>query len=149
MSLEICHACFSVLSWILAASATVVGGSAPTCTRAVARVHVCGRPFSRSRRKKEKHIADVPEPQIMEEILEAAAKDTLQERISERMRGQTVDQLGDQVCREPTESIHRHGCRHACGDATTGPSKSDGVEDRGRPWKTSWRSSSAELWRRL
>ena len=43
------------------------------------------------------------------------------------------DQPGDQVCRVFADSIHRQGCRYACGDATTGPSDSDGVDDHGRP----------------
>ena len=75
-----------------------------------------------------KHIVDVPEPQIKEELLEVAAKDTLQERISERLHQHTVDQPGDQSCRDPAESIHRQGCRDACGYATTGPSDSEVVK---------------------
>ena len=90
-------------------------------------------------------VVDATMPQIMEE---------LQERISERMHEQVVDapvpvtvhQPGDQACRVPAESIHRQSCRHACGNATTGPSDSDGFEDCGRPAE---RSSSAELWWRL
>ena len=35
--------------------------------------------------------------------------------------------------RDPADSLHRQGCRYACGDATTGPSDSDGVHDHGRP----------------
>ena len=45
-----------------------------------------------------------------------------------------ADQPGDQVCRVPTDSVHRQGCcRYACGDAVKGPSNSDGVEDCGSP----------------
>ena len=107
-------------------------------------VHACSR--TRARRwaelwnllacqeEYEEHVADVPELQIMEEILKVAAKDTLQERFSESIFEQTVDHPGDQACRVPTDTIHRQGCcRYACGDATTGPSDSDWVEDRGSP----------------
>ena len=83
-------------------------------------------------------IVDVPARQTLEE---------LQERILEHMNDQivdvpmpkTVDQPGDQVCQDPTDSIHRQSCRHACGVAATGPSDLDSVESRlGR--------SSAKLW---
>ena len=40
-----------------------------------------------------------------------------------------IDQPGDQACRDPADSIHRRDWRHACGDATTGPSDSDCAED--------------------
>ena len=69
-----------------------------------------------------KKIVDVPMPHV-----------ALKERISERFHEQTVDHPGDQACGDPADSIHRQGCRYACGDATTGPSDSDGVDDHGRP----------------
>ena len=47
----------------------------------------------------------------------------------------------NQVTEDPADSLHRQGCRHACGDATTSTSESDGVKDRGNLW----RSSSAAL----
>ena len=56
---------------------------------------------------------------------------TSQERISERINEQTVDQPGDQARRDPADSIHRQSCRHAGGDAVTGPSDSRCAEDRG------------------
>ena len=60
-----------------------------------------------------KQIVDVPMPHV-----------ALKERISERIHEQTVDQPGDQACRDPADSLHRQGCRYACGDATTGESDS-------------------------
>ena len=69
-----------------------------------------------------KQIVDVPMPHV-----------ALKKRISERIHEQTVDQPGDQDCRDPEDSVHRQGCRYACGDATSGPSDSDGVDDHGRP----------------
>ena len=59
--------------------------------------------------------------------------DALKERISEHFHEQTVDQAGDQACRDTADSIYRQGCRYACGDATTGPSYSDGVVDHRSP----------------
>ena len=41
--------------------------------------------------------------------------------------------LEDQVSWDPTETVHRQSCRHTYGDAATGPSYSDGVEDHGNP----------------
>ena len=70
-------------------------------------------------------IADVPVPAIWGTFL--------QERFSGRMHEQTVDLPGDQARRDPADTIHRHGCRYACGDATAGPSGSDGAEDCGSP----------------
>ena len=49
---------------------------------------------------------------------------------------QTVDQPGDQVCKDPTVSIHRQSCRYACGVAATGPTDLDSVEDCGSPART-------------
>ena len=46
---------------------------------------------------------------------------------------QPVDQPGDQACLCSADSIHRQGCRYACGDAANGVSDADGVEDRGSP----------------
>ena len=43
------------------------------------------------------------------------------------------DQPGDQARRDSAEYVRRHGCRHACGDAPTGPSGSDCAGDGGRP----------------
>ena len=71
------------------------------------------------------------------QVVDATAPQIMEERISERMHKQVVDapvpmtvhQPGDQACRVPTESTHRQNCRRACGDATTGPSDSDGFED--------------------
>ena len=63
---------------------------------------------------------DAAVPHVLEE---------LQERISERMHEQTVDQPGDEECRDPADLLHRQGCRYACGDETTGPSDSDIIED--------------------
>ena len=40
-----------------------------------------------------------------------------------------ADGPGDQACQDPTDSMHRRGCRCPCGDATTGPSFSDYAED--------------------
>ena len=39
-----------------------------------------------------------------------------------------ADQPGDQVGRDSADSVHRQGCRHTCGDGTTGPSVSDCAE---------------------
>ena len=71
-----------------------------------------------------KGTLDATVPQIMEEI---------EERISERMHEQVVDasvpmtvhQPGDQARRVPADLLHQQSCRHACGDAATGPSDSD------------------------
>ena len=46
---------------------------------------------------------------VFYECEDTTAKDTLQERISERMHEQTVDQQGDQVCRDPADLLHRQG----------------------------------------
>ena len=56
-----------------------------------------------------------------------------QDRISERIHEQTVDQPGDQARRDTADFLHRQSCRHAGGDAVPGPSKSDFVEDCGSP----------------
>ena len=44
---------------------------------------------------------------------------------------QYFDCKDHQACRDPADSLHRHGCRYAGGDATTGPANSDAVDDRG------------------
>ena len=80
-------------------------------------------------------IVDAPvshsQPQILKEIVVVvkAVKSVPQEHISEKIGEQIdddivpVDQPGDQA-RCDTQ---------ACGDATTGPSDSDGFDNRGRP----------------
>ena len=79
----------------------------------------------------------VPMPQVVKGTLDATVlkiMEELQERISVRMHEQVVDasvlmtvhQPGNQARRVPTDLLHRQGCcRHACGDAATGPSDSD------------------------
>ena len=87
---------------------------------------------SKERISERTQVVDVTEPQIMEE---------LQERIPERMYEWVVDapvtmtvrQSGDQASWGPAETVHRQSCRHACSDAATGPSYSDGVEHHGSP----------------
>ena len=93
-------------------------------------------------------IFDMQEPQTTGNILQKRISDRTpiagvqvpailgtfpQERISERIHEQTVDQPGDQARRDPADSIHRQGCRHVCGEATTSPSDSDAVEGCGSP----------------
>ena len=86
----------------------------------------------------------VPMPQVVKGTLDATLPhivEELQERISERMHGQVVDvsvpmtvhQPGDQARRVPADLSHRQSCRYACGDAVTGPSDSDCIEDSGKP----------------
>ena len=75
----------------------------------------------------------IPMPQMFDEFQECMSE-RMHEQVVDEPVCQTVDQPGDQVCRVPTDCIRRQGCcRYACGDAATGPSNSDGVEDRGRP----------------
>ena len=81
-------------------------------------------------------IVDIPVPQVLEE---------LQERFLEHMNEQivdvpvpkTVDQPGDHVCQDPTDSTHRQSCRCACGVAATGQIQT--------PWKTV-EVPPAQLW---
>ena len=53
--------------------------------------------------------------------------------VHRQIRGRAVDQPGDQARLDATEYVRRHGCRHACCDAPTGPSGSDCAGDCGRP----------------
>ena len=78
-------------------------------------------------------IVDIPVPQMLDEFQECISERMHEQGVDEPVC-QTVDQPGDQACRVPTDSIHRQECcRYACGDAVTGPSSSDFVEDSGSP----------------
>ena len=53
-----------------------------------------------------------------------------------------ADAPGDHTCRDPVDSKRRQGCRHACGDGTTGPSDSDSGEVCGSPARAFHRQNS-------
>ena len=55
------------------------------------------------------------------------------ERVVDASVPMTVHQPGDQARRFPADFPHLQSCRYACGDAVTGPSDSDCIEDSGKP----------------
>ena len=79
---------------------------------------------------------DVPVPPFQEGI-EELIKLSSAERISKRTVEQIVDwpvpQIEEQIAEVAKTTTRRHGCRHACCDAPTGPSGSDCASDGGSP----------------
>ena len=69
-------------------------------------------------------------PQIMDVIAERTHAHFGREPFEKDGR-QYFDCEDHQVCRVPADSMYRHGCRYACGDATTGPANSDAGDDAG------------------
>ena len=69
-------------------------------------------------------IGAVPVPQTKEDVVEMTA---------EQIGGVpplTLDQPGDQACRDSADAAHRQGCRYDCCDAATGPFTGDQPGDQ-------------------
>ena len=87
-------------------------------------------------------IVDVPVPQKIKENVEPGSRDSAV--CGGATTGSSASNCGKDgdfpsikqvtnACLFSTDSVHRHDCRYACGDAANGPSYSNFVEDCGSP----------------